>query len=197
MAMERRPRRRGSAKTAKTSDDSLATTGAPDVGAVKQQTPVKPVKARRGKTVDDDVSSDDIVDDGRKIGVGSTDDKKREEKKAKTKKDDSRLPADYVGGVDPLAILALFFSGVPIVGLVLGVLSYRRYKNRIYDDGRFLALIAIIIGIIMLVVGALSILAAQQFANYANMMQSYSTDYDTSWYDSTGDASYYATMSSM
>lgn len=128
---------------------------------------------RNPAPVVDDNGLDEYIDDEAQHNHGRNKPKKQEA-------DKDRLPADYVGGIDPLAIVALFFSAVPIVGLALGFLSYRRYRNKIYDDGRFLAIIAIIIGLLALIGMALGVLAMhglmEQFSMFQNGMGNMSMD---------------------
>lgn len=59
-----------------------------------------------------------------------------------------KLPANYVGGLDPLGVLGLFLSIIPVIGLILDLMSLGNYNKLIYDDGRYVPLIGAIVGLL-------------------------------------------------
>lgn len=161
------------------------------VGVNEQDKPKQLVRKpmKRQKPVNNKVEDnglDEYIDDDVQQNNGRGKSKKPAEP-------DNRLPADYVGGIDPLAIVALFFSSVPIVGLVLGYISYKRYKNKIYDDGRFLAIIAIIIGLLALIGAVLGCLAIWGLMQQPSAFQTGMGTMDMGM-DANGDYTYMSDM---
>ena len=63
-------------------------------------------------------------------------------------------PAPRSGGLDPVAVAALALSWMPLVGVVLGFVSFTRYSRGLYDRGRWLAELAIVISLAMLALAA-------------------------------------------
>jgi hypothetical protein len=56
-------------------------------------------------------------------------------------------------GIDPTAIGALFFSVVfPIAGVIMALIALSHYKHNRYTSGKWLAVVALITGVIMFLV---------------------------------------------
>jgi hypothetical protein len=56
----------------------------------------------------------------------------------------------HAGGLDPMAVAALALSWMPLVGVVLGFVSFMRYSRGRYDRGRWLAVLAIVVSLALL-----------------------------------------------
>lgn len=53
--------------------------------------------------------------------------------------------------MDPLGVLALFFAFVPMLGMILGVFSFLRYRSNKYENGRMIPIIAMIINSVSII----------------------------------------------
>jgi hypothetical protein len=60
----------------------------------------------------------------------------------------------HAGGLDPMAVAALALSWMPLVGVVLGFVSFMRYSRGRYDRGRWLAVLAIVVSLALLALAA-------------------------------------------
>jgi hypothetical protein len=60
----------------------------------------------------------------------------------------------HAGGLDPMAVAALALSWMPLVGVVLGFVSFTRYSRGRYDRGRWLAVLAIVVSLALLALAA-------------------------------------------
>ena len=63
-------------------------------------------------------------------------------------------PAPRAGGLDPMAVAALALSWMPLVGVVLGFVSFIRYSRGRYDRGRWLTVLAIVVSLALLALAA-------------------------------------------
>lgn len=81
-----------------------------------------------------------------------------------------KLPSNYVGGIDPLGILGLYLSAIPLIGLLICLLSLRNYSKYIYDDGKYLPLIGLVVNVLILAVIALSSMGMLALFSPAVMM---------------------------
>jgi hypothetical protein len=60
----------------------------------------------------------------------------------------------HAGGLDPMAVAALALSWMPLVGVVLGFVSFMRYSRGRYDRGRWLTVLAIVVSLALLALAA-------------------------------------------
>jgi hypothetical protein len=104
------------------------------------------------------VGSDDVAD-----GAATVDDVERPVEPASTdvdgdgdtnKADAAGDPVAHAGGLDPMAVAALALSWMPLVGVVLGFVSFMRYSRGRYDRGRWLAVLAIVVSLALLALAA-------------------------------------------
>lgn len=63
-------------------------------------------------------------------------------------------PVAHAGGLDPMAVAALALSWMPLVGVVLGFVSFTRYSRGRYDRGRWMAVLAIVVSLALLALAA-------------------------------------------
>jgi hypothetical protein len=104
------------------------------------------------------VGSDDVAD-----GAAPVDDVERPVEPVATdvdgdgdtnKADAAGETVAHAGGLDPMAVAALALSWMPLVGVVLGFVSFMRYSRGRYDRGRWLAVLAIVVSLALLALAA-------------------------------------------
>lgn len=59
--------------------------------------------------------------------------------------------------MDPLGVLAMFFSPIPMLGMILGVFSILRYRSNKYENGRMIPLIAMAVNALSIILLIISI----------------------------------------